>query len=32
MNWQKLYNPFVIALLRSPLHRLLDKNTQNSQR
>jgi deazaflavin-dependent oxidoreductase (nitroreductase family) len=27
MNWQKLYNPFVIALLRSPLSRLLDKNT-----
>ena len=27
MDWQKLYNPFVIALLRSPLSRLLDKNT-----
>jgi deazaflavin-dependent oxidoreductase (nitroreductase family) len=27
MNWQKLYNPFVIWLLRSPLHRFLDKNT-----
>src|SRR5438067_13608590 len=27
MNWQKLYNPFVIALLRSPLHGLLDKHT-----
>jgi deazaflavin-dependent oxidoreductase (nitroreductase family) len=27
MNWQKLYNPFVIFLLRSPLHSLLDKQT-----
>ncbi len=27
MNWQKLYNPIVTWLLRSPLHRLLDKNT-----
>jgi deazaflavin-dependent oxidoreductase (nitroreductase family) len=27
MNWQKLYNPIVIWLLRSPLRRLLDKNT-----
>jgi deazaflavin-dependent oxidoreductase (nitroreductase family) len=27
MNWQKLYNPLVIALLRSPLHSLFDKNT-----
>lgn len=27
MNWQKLYNPFVIALLRSPLHSLFDKHT-----
>ena len=27
MNWQKLYNPIVIWLLRSPLHRFLDKNT-----
>jgi deazaflavin-dependent oxidoreductase (nitroreductase family) len=27
MNWQKLYNPFVIALLRSPLHGLMDKST-----
>lgn len=27
MNWQKLYNPFVIALLRSPLHGLLDQHT-----
>jgi hypothetical protein len=27
MNWQKLYNPMVIWLLRSPLHRFLDKNT-----
>jgi deazaflavin-dependent oxidoreductase (nitroreductase family) len=26
MNWQKLYNPIVIWLLRSPLHRFLDKN------
>ncbi len=27
MNWQKLYNPIVIWLLRSPLRRFLDKNT-----
>ncbi len=27
MNWQKLYKPIVIWLLRSPLHRFLDKNT-----
>ena len=27
MNWQKLYNPIVIALLRSPLHSLMDKST-----
>ena len=27
MNWQKLYNPIVIWLLHSPLHRFLDKNT-----
>jgi deazaflavin-dependent oxidoreductase (nitroreductase family) len=27
MNWQKLYNPVVIALLRSPLHSLVDKQT-----
>jgi deazaflavin-dependent oxidoreductase (nitroreductase family) len=27
MNWQKLYNPIMTWLLRSPLHRLLDKNT-----
>jgi deazaflavin-dependent oxidoreductase (nitroreductase family) len=27
MNWQKLYNPFVIWLLRSPLHNLMDKST-----
>jgi deazaflavin-dependent oxidoreductase (nitroreductase family) len=27
MNWQKLYNPIVIALLRSPLHSLVDKQT-----
>ncbi len=26
MNWQKLYNPFVIFLLRSPLHNLAGKN------
>jgi deazaflavin-dependent oxidoreductase (nitroreductase family) len=27
MNWQKLYNPIVISLLHSPLHRLLDEHT-----
>jgi hypothetical protein len=27
MNWQKLYNPPVLWLLRSPLHRLADKQT-----
>ena len=27
MNWQKLYNPIVIWLLRSPLHSLIDKST-----
>jgi deazaflavin-dependent oxidoreductase (nitroreductase family) len=27
MNWQKLYNPIVIWLLRSPLHSLMDKHT-----
>ncbi len=27
MNWQKLYNPLVLWLLRSPLHRLADKQT-----
>lgn len=27
MNWQKLYNPIVIALLRSPLHSIIDKST-----
>lgn len=27
MNWEKLYNPFVIWLLRSPLHGLIDKST-----
>jgi deazaflavin-dependent oxidoreductase (nitroreductase family) len=27
MNWQKLYNPLVIWLLRSPLHRLMDQYT-----
>ncbi len=27
MNWQKLYNPIVIALLRSPLHSLVDEQT-----
>ena len=27
MNWEKLYNPIVIWLLRSPLHGLIDKST-----
>ena len=27
MNWQKLYNPIVIWILRSPLHSLMDKST-----
>lgn len=27
MNWQKLYNPIVLSLLHSPLHRLLDEQT-----
>jgi deazaflavin-dependent oxidoreductase (nitroreductase family) len=27
MNWQKLYNPIVIWLLRSPLHSFMDKST-----
>ncbi len=27
MNWQKLYNPLVIWLLRSPLHSLVDQHT-----
>jgi deazaflavin-dependent oxidoreductase (nitroreductase family) len=27
MNWEKLYNPFVIWLLRSPFHGLIDKST-----
>jgi deazaflavin-dependent oxidoreductase (nitroreductase family) len=27
MNWQKLYNPIIIWLLRSPLHSLMDKST-----
>jgi deazaflavin-dependent oxidoreductase (nitroreductase family) len=27
MNWQKLYNPLVVGLLRSPLHRIVDKQT-----
>jgi deazaflavin-dependent oxidoreductase (nitroreductase family) len=27
MNWQKIYNPIVIWLLRSPLHSLMDKST-----
>ena len=27
MNWQKLYNPIVILLLRSPLHSIMDKST-----
>jgi len=26
LNWQKLYNPFVIFLLRSPLYSLVGKN------
>ena len=27
MNWQKFYNPLVLSLLHSPLHRLLDGQT-----
>lgn len=27
MNWQKVYNPIVIWILRSPLHSLMDKGT-----
>jgi len=27
MNWQKLSNPFVITLLRSPQHGLFDTHT-----
>ncbi|HXZ05251.1 MAG TPA: nitroreductase/quinone reductase family protein [Ktedonobacteraceae bacterium] len=27
MNWEKMYNPVVIWLLRSPFHGLIDKNT-----
>ncbi len=27
MNWQKVYNPFMKAVLRSPLHRLADRST-----
>jgi hypothetical protein len=27
MNWQKLSTPFVIALLRSPLHGRFDTHT-----
>ncbi len=27
MNWEKLYNPIVIWLLRSPFHGLIDKST-----
>jgi len=27
MNWQKFYNPIVLSLLHSPLHRLLDGQT-----
>lgn len=27
MNWQKFYNPIVLALLHSPLHGLLDGQT-----
>lgn len=26
MNWQKLYNPLILAVLRSPLHGLLSKS------
>jgi len=26
MNWQKLYNPLVVWLVRSPLHNLVDKH------
>lgn len=26
MNWQKLYNPIMSVLLRSPLHSLISKN------
>lgn len=29
MNWQKFYNPIVLALLHSPLHDLLDKQTMS---
>ena len=28
MNWQKLYNPAALWLLRSPVHRLADNVTQ----
>ena len=27
MNWHKLYDPFTALILRSPLHRLLDRST-----
>jgi hypothetical protein len=27
MPWQRLYNPFVIALLRSKLHRFMSGST-----
>ncbi len=27
MNWQRLYNPLVIWLLRSPVHGMFDKHT-----
>ncbi|MBN1119967.1 MAG: nitroreductase family deazaflavin-dependent oxidoreductase [Anaerolineae bacterium] len=27
MNWQKVYNPFMKAVLRSPLHWLADRST-----
>ncbi len=27
MRWQRLYNPFVVALLRSPLHGFMSGST-----
>lgn len=27
MNWQKLYNPFIVALLKSPLHGFISGST-----
>ena len=27
MNWERFYNPIVVSLLHSPLHRLLDEQT-----